>query len=83
MGFFSKATDDATDATKDIAEDKIGDATEATGMEDNAMVEGVANKATEMSGGSIDNVADNVKGMTGDSNEEATHTCEGGTCSHE
>ncbi|XLQ19574.1 MAG: hypothetical protein ACKUBY_03205 [Candidatus Moraniibacteriota bacterium] len=87
MGFFSKVTDDAVDkaadAAKDVAEDKIDDTVEATGMEDNAMVEGVADKATEMSGDGVDAAADKVKDILGGGEEGDTHTCEGDTCSHE
>ncbi|MEA3322817.1 MAG: hypothetical protein U9Q12_01200 [Patescibacteria group bacterium] len=86
MGFFSKATDDvvdqASDAAKDVTEDKIDDVAQATGMEDNAMVEGAADKAVEMGGEGIDTTADKVKDATG-GDEGSAHTCEGDTCSHE
>jgi len=82
MGFFSKATDDVADAAKDVAEDKIDDAAEATGMEDNAMVENVADKATEMSGKGIDAVAQKVSGAPSEEDDCCKdESCADGTCS--
>jgi len=84
MGFFSKVTDDAVDGAadtiKDVAENKIDDVAEATGMEDNAMVKGVADKATEVSDDGVDIVADKIKDVTSDDDCCKDESCVSGTC---